>query len=91
MEMERYKYSLEIGQRIKSLRLQNSWSGEVLGKITGISQQQISRFERGINRLDVESLVKFANAFNVSIAVLLSDYDKAIYEKNIFIANSIVI
>lgn len=95
MENERYKYSLSVGQRIKSLRLQNGWSGEalgkILGKITGISQQQISRFERGVNRIDVESLAKFANAFNVDIVVLLSDYDKTIYDKNIFVANTLVI
>ncbi|MTC11855.1 helix-turn-helix domain-containing protein [Providencia stuartii] len=91
MENERYKYSLSVGQRIKSLRLQNGWGGEALGKITGISQQQISRFERGVNRIDVESLAKFANAFNVDIVVLLSDYDKTIYDKNIFVANTLVI
>ena len=86
MEIERYKYSLSIGKKIKKIRLQKGLSGEALSKMTGISQQQISRFERGINRIDVESLAKFANAFNINVVFLLSDYDK-----NIFIANLLVI
>ncbi|MEY0838736.1 helix-turn-helix domain-containing protein [Providencia alcalifaciens] len=39
--------NLEIGDFIRKTRLKNGLTGAQLGKLVGVSQQQISRYERG--------------------------------------------
>ncbi len=55
------------GSLIKMLRTRARLSGEELGEIIGLSQQQVSRYERGISELTLSQLQKFAAVFDMSI------------------------
>ena len=56
-----------IGRLIKELRIQKNFTASDLGHIIGISQQQVSRYERGISAFSLELIKKFANVFNMTI------------------------
>ncbi|MCO7051331.1 helix-turn-helix domain-containing protein, partial [Proteus terrae] len=46
--------NFRIGQRIRHLRKKLKCSGTVFAKRLEISQQQLSRYERGTNRISIE-------------------------------------
>ncbi|WP_375615945.1 MULTISPECIES: helix-turn-helix domain-containing protein [unclassified Bartonella] len=45
-------------------------SQEQLGKKLGVSFQQIQKYEKGINRVEVGRLLEIANIFDVHISFL---------------------
>lgn len=55
------------GRLLRSLRCQLGISGEELGGIIGLSQQQVSRYERGESELTLGQLQRFSEALNMSI------------------------
>lgn len=60
-----------LGQRIRRIREHAGLSQTDLGNKLGISYQQIQKYERGVNRLSVESLMRMARALGVPVASLL--------------------
>ncbi|MEQ4672419.1 helix-turn-helix domain-containing protein [Providencia manganoxydans] len=46
-----------IGRQIMILRKSKGLSGQLLAKKLGVSQQQISRYERGKCKIDIDSLI----------------------------------
>ncbi|MEM8325518.1 helix-turn-helix transcriptional regulator [Morganella morganii] len=63
--------NLCAGRIIRQLRRERHMSGEVLGVLTGYSQQQISRYERGGCCFTLSVLMRFAEALGVSVWELL--------------------
>ena len=63
----------QIGQKIKQRRMQLSLSQADLGKLMGISAQQIQRYESGENTLNVNRLLPLANFLNVKPDYFLSE------------------
>lgn len=61
--LEHYMY----GKKIKSLRKDLSLTQKELGLISGISQEQIARYERGNSNPTVKALKKIADGLNISI------------------------
>ena len=60
-----------IGERIKFLREQNSYTQEKLEEITDIQKGTISKYENGyIYSLDIDKLKEFAHVLNVPIEYL---------------------
>ncbi|EJD6584521.1 helix-turn-helix transcriptional regulator, partial [Providencia rettgeri] len=55
------------GKKIKLLRKQKGLTASELGEQMGVSQQQISRYERGVNHINIETLEKLSFFFKVSI------------------------
>lgn len=55
------------GALIKKLRVSRGMSGEIFGGLLGISQQQISRYERGETRLTLEQINNISCIFNMSL------------------------
>ncbi|MEM8321697.1 helix-turn-helix transcriptional regulator, partial [Morganella morganii] len=47
-----------VGQNIRSLRHRNGMTTKALANQLGISPQQISRYERGINKIDASIVFK---------------------------------
>lgn len=66
-EQSEYPISVAVGKKIKALRLKSGLTSSELGAYLGVSQQQMSRYENGINRIDIEKLVKLSFYFKVSI------------------------
>ena len=55
-----------IGQALKNKRRQLGLSGIELSKILSISQQQISRYERGVNCFNLDMLMRYFAALQMT-------------------------
>lgn len=58
---------ISVGERIKNLREEKGESQEKLGEAVGLSQNSISKLEKGMTNLTLENLCNMAEHFNVSI------------------------
>lgn len=56
-----------MSNNLKKMRLENRLTQEELAKIIGISQQQLSQYEKGINYPKIEIAKKLSDFFNISI------------------------
>lgn len=63
--------STMVGSKIIYYRKMNGITLRELANIIGISEQQQSRYERGINRINLDRLGQYANYFNIDIQALL--------------------
>ena len=61
------KDSKYIGMRLKLRREELGLSQEKLGDMAGVTYQQIQKYEKGTNRVNVEMLQKIAQLLDVSI------------------------
>ncbi len=61
-----------VGQRIKRLRQDRSWSQAQLGQRLGTHQKQISSYERGVHIPSADLLIRLAEIFEVSLDYLLA-------------------
>ena len=57
-----------IGHRIKRRREHLNISQERLGEMTGVTYQQIQKYEKGANKVSAERLSKIAETLNVPIS-----------------------
>jgi len=56
----------EIGARLRLLRRRAGLSQAAVGRILGVTFQQVQKYERGSNRLSASALAKVARALGVS-------------------------
>ena len=59
------------GRKIKALREEAGLTGEQLGNDIGVSQSMIAHIERGFKQPNVETLVRMADVFCVTVDELL--------------------
>jgi len=57
--------------RIRNARLLRGYTQEEFAEVLGMSKNQVSRYERGSNDPTGESLIKIAQALDVSVDYLL--------------------
>ena len=62
-----------VGQRIQSRRKEAGLTAAELAEIIDISQQQLSRYERGTNKINVAHLVKIAVSLKTPISWFFID------------------
>ncbi|MEX5763563.1 helix-turn-helix domain-containing protein [Proteus mirabilis] len=74
---ERKIFCHSIGYEIFILR-HNTMTGAELGKLLNISQQQISRYERGINKIPIDILFHILNIFDISISDFFEKVSKRV-------------
>jgi DNA-binding XRE family transcriptional regulator len=67
------KTRLEVGARLRALRLAAKKSQVALAKTTGISQEVISRIEKGKQTPRLQTLERLAAALGMSVPDLLTD------------------
>ena len=67
--------NLKIGEKVRTLRLQQKMTQEQLADRLGVSYQSISRWENGITYPDIEFLPAIANYFSVSLDYLMGQDD----------------
>lgn len=65
--------TLIVGQKIRALRVEHSLTTRQLADLIGMSQQQMSRYERGGNNICVETLYKLSLVFKCNIDCFFSD------------------
>jgi len=61
---------IQIGARIRNLRLQRKFSQSELGALVGVTFQQIQKYEKGANQVAPRMLVKLAGALKVSVSAI---------------------
>ncbi|MEX6118878.1 helix-turn-helix domain-containing protein [Providencia hangzhouensis] len=72
MKNKSYPVSALIGKRIYCIRKEKGVTGDKLAEMLNISQQQVSRYERGINQITVDCLFKISEILDVELLELLS-------------------
>lgn len=63
----------QIGQRLKKLRMQADVSAAALAEAIGSTQQQISRYENGENKLSASQLYLLAQSLGVPVSWFFLD------------------
>lgn len=59
-----------IGERIKQLRIENEKTGVNISTILGIDQSYYSKIENNKHEIKLETLIKIADLYNVSLDYL---------------------
>lgn len=67
--------NLKIGEKVRTLRLQQKMTQDQLADRLGVSYQSISRWENGITYPDIEFLPAIADYFSVSLDYLMGQDD----------------
>lgn len=70
-----YPASKLVGRKITYYRKMNGIPLSKIANDFGISEQQQSRYERGINRINLDRLAQYVNYFKISFYDLLSNKD----------------
>ncbi|KLU16007.1 MULTISPECIES: helix-turn-helix domain-containing protein [Xenorhabdus] len=65
--------NLLVGKRIQTRRKELGITATALAKELGLSQQQLSRYETGVNRINISHLVNIADIFNTPIQWFFED------------------
>ena len=60
-----------VGERIRVLRIAKDLSQTKLAESSGITFQQVQKYEKGINRVSIGRLMRFAEILNVPVTELL--------------------
>jgi len=63
-----------LGHRIKQLRLMTGTTQQQVAQQLGVSDQQVHKFERGIDRLSAAQLLALAQAFEIAVGDLFDGY-----------------
>jgi transcriptional regulator with XRE-family HTH domain len=62
---------IAVGATLRRLRQERDLSQQALGRTLGMSQQQVQKYERGINRISASMLVRAAQVLDVQPSDLL--------------------
>lgn len=65
--MKKIKLDIKIGAYIRSMRKEKGLTENDLAKLINLSQQQISRYEKGITPISISKILLIINALNLSI------------------------
>ena len=68
-----------IGNRIKELRIRNALTQKRLAELVMVSASSIARLETGQSMVSVFTMIKIAEALNVSTSALLMDAHQNVY------------
>ncbi|CAG9407716.1 hypothetical protein NVI2019_PEGOAJLN_00239 [Providencia alcalifaciens] len=71
-----YLISKMIGSKIIYYRKMNGVTLQKLADTIDVSKQQQSRYERGVNRINLDRLAQYANYFDIDLNRLLDINDK---------------
>ena len=63
--------NINFAEALSKIRIENNLTQSKLSELTGINQQNISRWESGQNIPNIEECVKLANFFGVSLDELV--------------------
>lgn len=62
-----------FGEKIRLLRKAENLSQEKLADLTGFHRTYIGMVERGERNVSLKNLAQFANAFHISLEILMKD------------------
>jgi transcriptional regulator with XRE-family HTH domain len=64
---------IEVGRRVRALRLERDMSQTALADQLGLTFQQVQKYEKGVNRIGAGRLQTIAEIFQVAITDLFAD------------------
>lgn len=64
---------VELGRYIRKRRRELGLSQDQLGRMIGVTFQQVQKYEHGTNRVSFSRLVEIAQSLNCSVAELIGD------------------
>jgi transcriptional regulator with XRE-family HTH domain len=67
-----------VGHRIKELRLRAGMTQRQVAQQLGVTDQQVHKIEKGINRVSAGKLLAIARLFDVPIADLFDGHDRGV-------------
>ena len=62
---------IELGEKLKALRTENHLRQDQVARLVNVEKSSISMYENDMRQPSYETLVRFANVFNVSTDYLL--------------------
>ncbi len=68
---------MDIGTRVKKLRLSNNKTAKELSDMINVSQSSISKLENNLRGADISTLEKICESFNVSLSNFFNDEIRA--------------
>jgi transcriptional regulator with XRE-family HTH domain len=73
---KKFNFSLEIGKRIKDLRILKGWSQEQLSFESQLHRTYIGSVERGERNITLVNLKKITDALKISPAEFFNPFEK---------------
>ena len=70
-------FNLRIGTRMKQLRVERGLTLSEFGRQLGVSFQQVQKYERGLNSVTVEKLLRASNILGVSLETFWKTPDES--------------
>ena len=67
-----------IARRLKVARIESGYSQRELAEKTGLTQQLLSIYEKGMRSIRIDQLWKIANACNVSVYFFFTDSEESV-------------
>ena len=62
--------SITLGEQIKKIRKSKKWTQSDLGDKVGMTHQEISRIENGLNNIGIDTLSEVADALGYEIKLV---------------------
>lgn len=73
--MKRTNIDIQIGKRLKDIRLSKKLNQEKVGEFCNVTFQQIQKYEKGRNGLSVFRLLQLCNGLGVSFSYFVEGLD----------------
>jgi transcriptional regulator with XRE-family HTH domain len=64
---------IELGRKVRALRLERDFSQEKLGEALGLTFQQVQKYEKGTNRISAGRLQRIAAILGVPASAFFTD------------------
>lgn len=77
------KVLIEVGKNIKELRLRNNWEVKRAAAEVGISRQAFDNYENGKTDINITTIYKLAEVFNVEVSKILPNINGHLINNNI--------
>lgn len=78
----RNTYAVLVGKRLKVLRNKAGYTTSQFSRLIGNkSEQQLYRYERGLNKIDIDTLVFYFRVLHIDVTSFFKQLDEDFYQK----------
>lgn len=70
-----------VGRKVRELRCHNNLTTLELANLIGVSQQQMSRYERGVNKICVDTIYRLSKVLKCEIGFFFTEVNSSSYFK----------
>ncbi|WP_273805007.1 helix-turn-helix domain-containing protein [Providencia rettgeri] len=77
------RYTVLVGKKIKELRLNAGYTTSKFARLINCkSEQQLYRYERGVNKIDLDTLVLALKVLNVDVGLFFEQIDESVTQES---------